>query len=339
MSIKNQSNTRQRLSRTQQEFNFSLHTSASIQLSRFQRIGCFILVVDGVKASDSQNNLFEEQYAIDYLTNIEGFDIPTAEILIGGSTRLKEIFELVWNHLDDYEKSVALWLNYEIYSNYWLYWDVYNQSLLPHIKLPSGSPEDIIGSPPQALPRAMMNTKRRTSVANPQNERRITAEDNGHPHVSAQYQYCEASCRDGHFSVPQQVYVILNALDDVHEDNVNQETARNLLLNRAHLSSELTESLIKEKKWPKRFSLLWKSLSDCLKSELIAEDWMWYESYWPGLECYNRTLCSIMYLPSGKPADIFAAAFNAPRILADQALQIIARIPAQGPQPPFLRRP
>lgn len=310
MTTANQAADRRKPSRTQQGFSFVLNTSASVQLSRFQRIGCFIRIVDGIGISDPHDTLLERQYALDYLTSIEGFETFTAEILIKKETGIRETFETVWNHIDDYEKSVALWLNYETSCNYWPYWDIYNQALLPHIKLASGSPEDIIGLPYQTLPSLMMNRQHHTSSTNTKTELQIPTEVDGYPHVFAEHNYCEVSCRDHYFSKPQQVYVILNALDDVYEDSVNQEYARDLLLNRLRLAPELTESLIKEKKWPRRFSLLWESLSDTLKSDLIAEDWDWYDSYWPGLECYNQILCSFMHLSSGKPTEIFGAAYQ-----------------------------
>lgn len=309
MTSTNEAASHQKVTQMQKEFAFALKTSASVQISRFQRIGCFLRVVDGIKAFDTAEGVFEQKYAIDYLTNIEGFDNAIAERLIQKSTCIKELFELVWNHIDDFEKSVALWLNYEISCNYWPYWDIYNQAFFPYIKLPSGSPEDIIGSSPQALP-CSMTSKEHTSSANSEDFEQVPPMEEGYPHVFAEHNCWEVSSRDGYFAIPQQAHVILKSLDEVYEDAVNQEEARDLLRKRLKFGPELIETLIIERKWPRRFSILWESLSDRLKSDLIAEDWTWYDSYWPGLECYNETLCAIMQLPSGRPADIFGAPYQ-----------------------------
>ncbi len=309
MTSTNEAASHQKVTQTQKEFAFALQTSASVQISRFQRIGCFLRVVGGIKAVDTAEGLFEQKYAFDYLTSIEGFDSAVANKLMHKGTFIKELFETVWSHIDDFEKSVALWLNYEISCNYWPYWDIYNQAFLPYLKLSSGSPEDIIGSPAQIVPHTMIG-KRNTSSANPEEFEPVPPIEEGFPHVFAEHNCWEVSSRDGYFAIPQQAHVILKSLDEVYEDAVNQEEARDLLQKRLKFSSELIEALIIERKWPRRFSILWESLSDRLKSDLIAEDWTWYDSYWPGLEFYNETLCAIMQLPSGKPADIFGTPYH-----------------------------
>ncbi|WAH60651.1 hypothetical protein LZ023_14545 [Pseudomonas silvicola] len=280
---------------------FEQPMSDTVKLSKFQRIGCLRRSIINGYTSDAPS-CGEQKQVINYLIDIEHFDSASAETIISPSSSLKHVFETVWDHLSDYEKSVAFWLNYETSDNYWPHWDIYNRALLPHIQLSSGTPESIIGSLYQTVPDSQTEQKNSISKTCRSNQNHAINSEEHANHVASEYNYAESSCMENYFNTVQQAYVIINAMDAVYGDDANHTTALELL-ERLKLPTLLIHALILEYSWPNRFHMIWSSLSTEQKADFITEDWSQYDNYWPGLDIYNQKLSSIIVLPVSNTTD------------------------------------
>lgn len=268
------------------------HLSSTVRLSRFQRIGCIIHILQGFHMSSEEDLAVEREAAVNQLWKHEGFDTGTAQLLLNSFKGVKECFEIVWNQISDYDKALALWLNYETMTNYWPDWEIYNQALLQNVRLTSGTPESIIGAPAIKFPQSIKSLnwnqlQARTPSLGAEYESVVLCEHNA--------QACAS--RDNYFPTSQQIAVILNGLDSNFEDPVNVEDAQSLMVENG-LDDELIQLLIKERSWPKRFQLVWGSMNDQSRANLIGEDWTWYDNYWPGLAQYNQILCTLIRFES-----------------------------------------
>jgi hypothetical protein len=274
---------------------------ASAQLSKFQRIGFIRTLTLAALRNDPHATSFQQDQAIDHLRKAEHLDLEPAIIVTSPSSSLKDVFETVWNSLSDYDKAMAFWLNYRFSKNHWPYWDIYSQALLPHIRFPSGTPESIIGSPYQLLPDTWKEEDSFFKKCRSEQFHSSTKADDV-MHVWDEHNFIEFSCRDNYFNRAQQVYIILNALDTMYDSQADHDAALEFL-ERLKLPTKAIHSLISENNWPNRFHMLWRCLNKQQKTDLITEDWTYYDSYWPGLEDYNQTLCPIIDLSFDQSKD------------------------------------
>lgn len=276
-------------SKLDREFSHAFCESASIRISAFQRIGRLLGLVSGPISHESSDKQLNETFAIDYLHEFEGFDFHTSVSLVSGETHPRELFETIWEHISDYDKAVALWLDYDVSCNYWPGWNIYARTLLPYITLTSGTPEQIIGAPPESTSRLLKSRKSRGTVISMKVKELEAFDDEEYSLVLAEHNFVESSCTRQYFPIIQQVFVILDLFDDAPGDEISWTDAV-YLFRKLNLPNELVASLLNEHRWSIRFEKIWGWMSDRLRIEFLAEDWDMYDNYWPGFNFYNQTL-------------------------------------------------
>jgi hypothetical protein len=110
------------------EINGLSEESRSARKCRFQTIGWILDVVDTVHNKTHPDNLLNESFALDALIKYAKMDAKSAEQLLVAKNWRKR-FEVVWEHLDDFEREEAVTLNYNYWDNYWPGFDTYNVTL------------------------------------------------------------------------------------------------------------------------------------------------------------------------------------------------------------------
>jgi hypothetical protein len=110
------------------EINGLSNESKSALHCRFQTMGWILSIVDTVNRKVDPNDVLDDDYATNALTNYAKMDPESAANLLAARDWRRR-FEAAWQTLNDLEREEAITLDYDLWDNYWPGFDTYNRSL------------------------------------------------------------------------------------------------------------------------------------------------------------------------------------------------------------------
>lgn len=283
----------------------------ALQISRLQQLGCILGFLDGIRRRNSEDLDYEASYLIATLRDVAHIDECDSKRLFDIQNNLGERFAMCWSLISDFDRAVALWMNYDHYNNYWPHFGHYNLSLFESIHLASGTAESLVGARPYRIPTTLVHSSTNHAKTDAYAPNGLDADMTAFPDFQRECMELRDLCKIFRYSHFQWIGCILQRRD-VYETSdrsvqIFDDRIAIRMLTDTGIEHSLAQALVTKIDWANRFKLVWPIMSHYEKSMALNTDYIGFDNFWPGLDFYNLPLDKVTQIAGTSTSEVIQA--------------------------------